>query len=150
MLFQAGNPQPVRAIVLILDPVLTPFLYFAVPNVWCVSSLATVGWCTETNVLVPADQIELASPPFDSVSSVRFSPTNPSHLLASSWDTVCCTPSLIRFDQGQEAEGIGVGWRWQNAASRMIYSYSFPPRQYAFMMSRRTSRSPNTTIEPQS
>ncbi|RDX42913.1 WD40 repeat-like protein [Polyporus arcularius HHB13444] len=33
-----------------------------------------------------SDQIELASPPFDSVSSVRFSPTNPSHLLASSWD----------------------------------------------------------------
>lgn len=34
-----------------------------------------------------SDQIELASPPFDSVSSVRFSPTNPSHLLVSSWDT---------------------------------------------------------------
>lgn len=34
------------------------------------------------------DQFELASPPFDSVSSVRFSPTNPSHLLVSSWDTV--------------------------------------------------------------
>ncbi|KAI0935053.1 hypothetical protein AcW1_009357 [Taiwanofungus camphoratus] len=34
-----------------------------------------------------AEQIELASPPFDSVSSVRFSPSNPSHLLVSSWDT---------------------------------------------------------------
>ncbi|KAI0741991.1 WD40 repeat-like protein [Daedaleopsis nitida] len=34
-----------------------------------------------------SDQSELASPPFDSVSSVRFSPTNPSHLLVSSWDT---------------------------------------------------------------
>ncbi|CAL1698912.1 unnamed protein product [Somion occarium] len=34
-----------------------------------------------------ADQIELSSPPFDSISLVRFSPTNPSHLLVSSWDT---------------------------------------------------------------
>ncbi|KAH9848762.1 WD40 repeat-like protein [Lenzites betulinus] len=34
-----------------------------------------------------SDQIELASPPFDSVSSVRFSPSNPDHLLVSSWDT---------------------------------------------------------------
>ncbi|OCH94014.1 WD40 repeat-like protein [Obba rivulosa] len=33
------------------------------------------------------NQVELSSPPFDSVSSVRFSPTNPSHLLVSSWDT---------------------------------------------------------------
>ncbi|KAJ8463545.1 hypothetical protein ONZ51_g10188 [Trametes cubensis] len=49
-----------------------------------------------------ADQIELASPPFDSVSSVRFSPTNPTHLLASSWDTVawnlvCETAGTVRF-----------------------------------------------------
>ncbi|KAJ3555599.1 hypothetical protein NM688_g2484 [Phlebia brevispora] len=34
-----------------------------------------------------SEQIELSSPPFDSVSQVRFSPTNPSHLLVSSWDT---------------------------------------------------------------
>ncbi|KAI0765911.1 WD40 repeat-like protein [Trametes elegans] len=34
-----------------------------------------------------ADQFALASPPFDSVSSVRFSPSNPDHLLVSSWDT---------------------------------------------------------------
>ncbi|KAI0667190.1 WD40 repeat-like protein [Trametes maxima] len=34
-----------------------------------------------------ADQIELASPPCDSVSSVRFSPNHPNHLLVSSWDT---------------------------------------------------------------
>ncbi|KZT07118.1 WD40 repeat-like protein [Laetiporus sulphureus 93-53] len=33
------------------------------------------------------NQFELSPPPFDSVSSVRFSPTNPSHLLVSSWDT---------------------------------------------------------------
>ncbi|KAH9923407.1 WD40 repeat-like protein [Epithele typhae] len=33
-----------------------------------------------------ADQ-ELVSPPFDSVSAVRFSPHDPSHLLVSSWDT---------------------------------------------------------------
>ncbi|KAH9836158.1 WD40 repeat-like protein [Rhodofomes roseus] len=34
-----------------------------------------------------SEQIELSSPPFDSVSSVRFSPKSPSHLLVSSWDT---------------------------------------------------------------
>ncbi|ETW77741.1 hypothetical protein HETIRDRAFT_435775 [Heterobasidion irregulare TC 32-1] len=33
------------------------------------------------------DQVELSSPPFDSVSSVLFSPNNPNHLLVSSWDT---------------------------------------------------------------
>ncbi|KAI0314215.1 WD40 repeat-like protein [Amylostereum chailletii] len=30
---------------------------------------------------------ELSSPPFDSISTVRYSPTNPDHLLVSSWDT---------------------------------------------------------------
>ncbi|THH13001.1 hypothetical protein EW146_g7170 [Bondarzewia mesenterica] len=39
------------------------------------------------NVCAFVDQIELSSPPFDSVSSVRFSPSNPNHLLVSSWDT---------------------------------------------------------------
>ncbi|KAG9221543.1 hypothetical protein CCMSSC00406_0009366 [Pleurotus cornucopiae] len=34
-----------------------------------------------------ADRFELVSPPFDSVSSVRFSPKHPDHLLVSSWDT---------------------------------------------------------------
>ncbi|KAI0728531.1 WD40 repeat-like protein [Fomitopsis betulina] len=34
-----------------------------------------------------SEQTELSSPPFDSVSSVRFSPTNPANLLVSSWDT---------------------------------------------------------------
>ncbi|KAJ3488280.1 hypothetical protein NLI96_g2945 [Meripilus lineatus] len=33
------------------------------------------------------DHVQLSSPPFDSISSVRFSPTNRSHLLVSSWDT---------------------------------------------------------------
>ncbi|OCB91027.1 WD40 repeat-like protein [Sanghuangporus baumii] len=33
------------------------------------------------------EQYALKSPPFDSISSVKFSPTNPTHLLASSWDT---------------------------------------------------------------
>ncbi|KAG6854543.1 hypothetical protein C0991_005455 [Blastosporella zonata] len=33
------------------------------------------------------EQISLPSPPFDSISSVRYSPTNPDHLLVSSWDT---------------------------------------------------------------
>ena len=113
--FQAGNPQPVRAIVLILDPVLTPFLYFAVPNVWCVSSLATVGSCTERNVLVLADQIELASPPFDSVSGVRFSPTNPSHLLVSSWDTVRRAHRSYVGLGGARVEG-GIGDKIANGA----------------------------------
>ncbi|KAI6000395.1 WD40 repeat-like protein [Pisolithus orientalis] len=34
-----------------------------------------------------SDQTEISSPPFDSVSQVRFSPTNPDHLLVSAWDT---------------------------------------------------------------
>ncbi|KAF9234727.1 WD40 repeat-like protein [Melanogaster broomeanus] len=34
-----------------------------------------------------SDNFELSSPPFDSVSQVRFSPTNPDHLLVSAWDT---------------------------------------------------------------
>ncbi|TDL25339.1 WD40 repeat-like protein [Rickenella mellea] len=33
------------------------------------------------------DQFEINSPPFDSISSVRFSPTSSDHLLVSSWDT---------------------------------------------------------------
>ena len=41
-----------------------------------------------TNNSIFLDQIELSSPPFDSVSTVRFSPSNPSQLLVSSWDTV--------------------------------------------------------------
>lgn len=32
-------------------------------------------------------QFELQSPPFDGISTVKFSPNNPSHLLVSSWDT---------------------------------------------------------------
>ncbi|KIM60024.1 hypothetical protein SCLCIDRAFT_976483 [Scleroderma citrinum Foug A] len=34
-----------------------------------------------------SDQIELVSPPFDSISQVRFSPSHPDHLLVSAWDT---------------------------------------------------------------
>ncbi|KAI0045634.1 WD40 repeat-like protein [Auriscalpium vulgare] len=34
-----------------------------------------------------SDQFELKSPPFDSISALRFSPTQPNHLLVSSWDT---------------------------------------------------------------
>ncbi|KAL4247587.1 WD40/YVTN repeat-like-containing domain superfamily protein [Abortiporus biennis] len=37
--------------------------------------------------MAAADQYELNSPPFDSISSVRFSPSNPSLLFVSSWDT---------------------------------------------------------------
>jgi len=33
------------------------------------------------------DQVALSSPPFDSISSTKFSPNNPNHLLVSSWDT---------------------------------------------------------------
>jgi cell cycle arrest protein BUB3 len=41
----------------------------------------------------------LPSPPFDSISSVRYSPTNPDQLLASSWDTT------VRFYQVGDKEG---------------------------------------------
>ena len=35
-----------------------------------------------------AEQTELSSPPFDTVSSIRFSPLDSAHLLVSSWDAV--------------------------------------------------------------
>ncbi|OBZ65525.1 Mitotic checkpoint protein BUB3 [Grifola frondosa] len=44
-----------------------------------------------------AEQIELNSPPFDSISAVRFSPTNPSQLLVSSWDTLYIPPGPAIF-----------------------------------------------------
>ncbi|KAM6503085.1 WD40-repeat-containing domain protein [Amanita muscaria] len=34
-----------------------------------------------------ANLLTLPSPPFDSISQVKFSPTNPDHLLVASWDT---------------------------------------------------------------
>jgi hypothetical protein len=47
-----------------------------------------------TVTLIPCfpteDQLFLPSPPFDSISSVHYSPTDPDHLLVSSWDTVRC------------------------------------------------------------
>ncbi|KAH9937962.1 WD40 repeat-like protein [Amylocystis lapponica] len=46
-----------------------------------------------------AEQIELANPPFDSVSAVRFSPTNPSHLLVSSWDTTVKFYDIAKNEQ---------------------------------------------------
>ena len=33
------------------------------------------------------DDITLPSPPFDSISSIRYSPNNPDQLLVSAWDT---------------------------------------------------------------
>ncbi|KAF8240272.1 WD40 repeat-like protein [Tricholoma matsutake] len=47
------------------------------------------------------DQIFISSPPFDSISSVRYSPTNPDHLLVSSWDT-----SVRLYQIGNESEQI--------------------------------------------
>ena len=69
----------------------------------------------ELNVLHPPDQIELASPPFDSVSGVRFSPTNPSHLLVSSWDTVSHVHRSYVGLGGARVEG-GIGDKIANGA----------------------------------
>jgi len=44
------------------------------------------------------EQYELPTPPFDGISSVRFSPTNPSHLLVTSWD------ATVRFYDVNENE----------------------------------------------
>ena len=66
-----------------------------------------------------SDQFELASPPFDSVSSVRFSPTNPSHLLVSSWDTVSHASVLVG-----SARGGGGG---EGRVKRMVWEEAFCP-----------------------
>ncbi|KAF9031299.1 WD40-repeat-containing domain protein [Panaeolus papilionaceus] len=47
-----------------------------------------------------ASYISTPSPPFDSVSSLRFSPTNPGHLLVSAWDT-----TVRLYDVGDERGG---------------------------------------------
>jgi len=52
-----------------------------------------------------AEQTELSSPPFDSISSVRFSPFGSTHLLVSSWDAtvrfydVNANEQKAKFDQ---------------------------------------------------
>ncbi|KAA1475065.1 WD40 repeat-like protein [Dentipellis sp. KUC8613] len=62
-----------------------------------------------------ADQIELTSPPLDSVSSLRFSPSNPNHLLASSWDTtvryydIAANEQRAKFDH--RAAVLAVAWQ---------------------------------------
>ncbi|KAG6819976.1 hypothetical protein H0H93_006879 [Arthromyces matolae] len=43
------------------------------------------------------EQITLPSPPYDTVSAVRYSPTNPNHLLVSSWDA-----TVILYDVGEK------------------------------------------------
>lgn len=43
--------------------------------------------CTSLTDVI-AEQVELSTPPFDGISQVRFSPTDPRHLLVASWDTV--------------------------------------------------------------
>ncbi|TFK70713.1 WD40 repeat-like protein [Pluteus cervinus] len=45
------------------------------------------------------EYLNLVSPPFDSISSVRYSPTHPDHLLVSSWDTT------VRFYEVGEKGG---------------------------------------------
>ncbi|PAV24210.1 WD40 domain containing protein [Pyrrhoderma noxium] len=49
-------------------------------------------------------QTEISSPPFDGISSVKFSPTDPNHLLVASWDTTvrfydtAANEQKIKFD----------------------------------------------------
>jgi hypothetical protein len=46
----------------------------------------------------------LPSPPFDSISSVRYSPTNPDHLLVSSWDTVIIPQNSFFFVRSHQTK----------------------------------------------
>ncbi|KAI6101440.1 WD40-repeat-containing domain protein [Pisolithus croceorrhizus] len=46
-----------------------------------------------------SDQTELSSSPFDSVSSVHFSPTSPDHLLVSAWDTTVRLYDVVANEQ---------------------------------------------------
>jgi hypothetical protein len=55
-------------------------------NGWCVPSLTLKSILALISRMT--DQIALANPPFDSISSVRFSPANPDHLLVTAWDGV--------------------------------------------------------------
>ncbi|EPQ50874.1 WD40 repeat-like protein [Gloeophyllum trabeum ATCC 11539] len=45
------------------------------------------------------EQYELSSPPFDSISCVKFSPSNPDHLLATSWDTTVRFYDTVKNEQ---------------------------------------------------
>ncbi|THV00732.1 WD40 repeat-like protein [Dendrothele bispora CBS 962.96] len=45
-------------------------------------------------------QISLSSPSFDTISKVKFSPSNPQHLLVSSWDT-----TVRLYDVGEDTPG---------------------------------------------
>lgn len=64
-----------------------PTLHLQNVQLWCVC-------CCLSRTLaesICADELSYTtppSPPFDSISSIRYSPTNPDQLLVSSWDTV--------------------------------------------------------------
>ncbi|KAI0685726.1 WD40 repeat-like protein [Cytidiella melzeri] len=69
-----------------------------------------------------SDQIELSSPPFDSVSSVRFSPSNPAQLLVSAWDT---TVRLYDVDANEQKA------KFDHRAAVLACSFATPERAYS-------------------
>ena len=48
-----------------------------------------------TYPLCVVDEFELDAQPLDTVSALRFSPVNPAHLLAASWDSVSILLRII-------------------------------------------------------
>jgi len=56
-------------------------------HVWWVH--ASNNESVDKNAINHKDQIELISPPFNSISQVCFSASHPDHLLVSAWDMVC-------------------------------------------------------------
>jgi len=68
------------------------------------------------------EQIELSSPPFDSVSSVRFSPTSPSHLLVSAWDT---TVRLYDVEANEQKA------KFDHRAAVLTCAFATPDRAYS-------------------
>ncbi|KAI0779210.1 WD40 repeat-like protein [Irpex lacteus] len=69
-----------------------------------------------------AEQIELSSPPFDSVSTVRFSPSNPAHLLVSAWDT---TVRLYDVEANQQKA------KFDHRAAVLASSFATADRAYS-------------------
>jgi len=91
----------------------------------------------DKNAINKKDQIELVSPPFDSISQVRFSASHPDHLLVSAWDSVRLFLAQRFLERRKETHAHILP---------LTHNYTRP---CASMMSLQTSKKRNSTIEQQ-
>ena len=91
----------------------------------------------DKNAINKKDQIELVSPPFDSISQVRFSASHPDHLLVSAWDTVRLVLAQRFLERRKETHAHILP---------LTHDYTRP---CASTMSLQTSKRRNSTIERQ-